>query len=102
MAAVRAPSDLELPLPAQLDAVWPALTPDGAQSLARELLAAVREAKEKDDLRPVQEVIEAWYRSLLFIQKHGSEGALLKEVEKEEEGDADLLSLEQVRAELGL
>ena len=85
-AAIREPRDLELP--AEEEALLGAiqqllhgdskfsefaqmLTDKGVREFAGELVAALVQAKHDNDLRPVQEVIESWYRTSLFIKEPG-------------------------------
>ncbi len=47
------------------------LTDAGARAFSNELVAALVRAKAQDDLRPLLEVVEAWYRTLVLIQDPG-------------------------------
>jgi len=96
-APVLEPANLDLPLPAQLEAVRPALSENGAKLFLEQLLDAIAQAKETNDLRPVQEVIEAWYRSLLFVQAPGHEEAMNA---APDEGKG--LTHDEVKARLGI
>lgn len=77
LAPVRVPLDLELPAPEQVHAVMDRLTPEGAVKFVGELMAALEAARTQNDLRPVQEVTEAWYRTLLFVNKYEGEAPLI-------------------------
>lgn len=44
-----------------------ALTEEGGQAFFTEVAAAMEESRRKGDLRPLNEVYEAWYRTLIFI-----------------------------------
>lgn len=52
------------------------LDEDRAKEFVNELLKAIAVAKEQDDVTQINEVIEAWYRTMLFLQKEGFEGSL--------------------------
>jgi hypothetical protein len=47
------------------------LDDDRAKEFLNDLLKAIAEAKEKDDVTAINDVIEAWYRTVLFLQKEG-------------------------------
>jgi hypothetical protein len=47
------------------------LTEAGAQAFSRELVAALVRAKAEDDLRPLLQVVEAWYRTLVLVRDPG-------------------------------
>ena len=49
--------------------VLTALEPEGAQKFVGEMLDALAEAKENDDVTPINDVITSWYRTMLFAQK---------------------------------
>jgi hypothetical protein len=61
---------IELPSREQLEAVQASLNPEGAQEFAEEFFEALWLSKERGDLRPVQDVIDAWYGSLLLVKKY--------------------------------
>lgn len=110
-AAIRQPRDLELP--ADEEALLAAiqqllhgdskfsefaqmLTDKGVRAFAGELVSALVQAKRENDLRPVQDVIEAWYRTSLFIRDPG----FLKALEDEEAEEP--ISRQERRGLLGL
>ena len=110
-SAIRQPRDLELP--AEEDALLAAiqqllhgdpkfsefaqmLTDKGVRGFAGELVSALVQAKHENDLRPVQEVIESWYRTSLFIREPGFLKAL------GDEGAEEPISREERRRLLGL
>lgn len=47
------------------------LTDAGAREFSNELVAALVRAKAEDGLRPLLEVVEAWYRTLVLVQDPG-------------------------------
>jgi hypothetical protein len=74
--AIRQPRDLSLP-----GDIWPVLeqhfktdevlanlSPQGEQLFRTEVLEAIRKSITSNDLRPIQEVLEAWYRTLVLIK----------------------------------
>jgi len=61
---------MELPTPEQVEAVKASLNAEGAEAFAEEFFQAMWLSKERGDLRPVQDVIDAWYGSLLLVQKY--------------------------------
>lgn len=52
--------------------VFDALSEEGAKRFALELMTSLMEAKEKADLSPVNSVITAWYRTMLFVEEPGA------------------------------
>jgi hypothetical protein len=68
-----------------VDVIVHALRPDVAQEFLNELLAAIAQAKNSDDVTPINDVIEAWYRTMLFVKKPGFKDALAKAIDPERE-----------------
>lgn len=110
-SAIRQPRDLQFPADeaSLIDAIRSVLhgdskfqefsqmlTDKGVREFAGELVEAVIQAKHANDLRPIQDVIEAWYRTSLFIRDPG----FLKAVA--EDDDEELISREERRRLLGL
>lgn len=62
--AVTHLSDLRLPEVSQLNG----MAEDGAGRLLQEIMDAVAAGKSDNDHRPLEMVIDSWYRSLLFWQ----------------------------------
>ena len=62
------PRDLDLP-PEVFDVLLSALTEEGRANFERDLLRAIQQAQQRNNLRPVREVLEAWYRTLI-VRKH--------------------------------
>ncbi len=66
---IRVPEDLPLPKP-DVRKVFANLTPEGAKDFAQEILEALEKSRDQRDLRAVVEVVEAWHRTLLFVEDH--------------------------------
>jgi hypothetical protein len=64
---ISRPGDLNLP-PEVFDVLLNALTDEGRANFERDLLQAIQRAQERNNLRPVREVLEAWYRTLIVRQ----------------------------------
>jgi hypothetical protein len=65
-AAITSVSDLEIPYDDErIPAITRRLTPTGRQNFLNELLAALAQAQATGNLRAVQEVITAWYRTAI-------------------------------------
>lgn len=56
----------DLDLPPEAREVFTHLTEDGSTQFSQEIIAALWQAQEKGNLRPVKDVVDAWYRSLLI------------------------------------
>lgn len=93
--ALVAPSQLRLPMPEQMNAVLPHLSPEGTSAFLHEVLTALQAAQANNDLRPVQEVVEAWFRTLLLRQHPEHPEAIHRSTSGE-----PLLSADELRAEL--
>jgi uncharacterized protein DUF6247 len=67
VADIRQPADLVLPpeLEEVFSEFFPHLTEADWAQFIRELAQAFVASKEKNNLRPLQEVIHAWYRTLV-------------------------------------
>jgi hypothetical protein len=63
---IERPEDLALP--PEAEEVFDHLTEEGARNFSREIMHALYQAQAKGNLRPVRDVVEAWYRSLLLKQ----------------------------------
>jgi hypothetical protein len=59
----------DLGLPPEAGEVFESLTESGDDHFSREIVQALLVAQAKGDLRPVLDVVEAWYRTLL-VRKH--------------------------------
>jgi hypothetical protein len=53
----------------QLSHLVEALTPTGGRAFARDVISATVRAKAEGDLRPINLVVESWYRTLLFLSR---------------------------------
>lgn len=73
------------------------LTDKGVRLFARDIVRAIVEAKRTNDLRPVQETIDSWFRTSLLMRDPG----FLKALAREEE-DEEPIAREERRKLLGL
>ncbi|HEV8149559.1 MAG TPA: DUF6247 family protein [Gemmatimonadales bacterium] len=53
-----------------------ALTDEGLAAFQRDLLQAIQRAQQRNNLRPVREVLESWYRTLVVRQDPDFEASL--------------------------
>src|SRR5688500_410372 len=65
---VTRPEELSIACPERIAEVLEYLTDEGARDLAEQMFTALARAKAAGDLRPVNEVLESHYRTLLFLQ----------------------------------
>jgi hypothetical protein len=91
---ITRPSELELPPEARL--VLANLTPFGRQHFIDEIFLAMEEAKRRDDWRPVQRVVRAWYRTLI-LRSDPKYAANLRSGGAPDRGEAR--TMEQIRSE---
>jgi hypothetical protein len=80
--------------------VFASLTPDGQTQFISEFVEALFEARQTDNLRPLQDVVEAWYRTLVASRSPEYEAAVAWAAE-DEPAAKDLLDLQQLRERLG-
>ncbi len=101
---IRDPGELQLP---EADEVLDSLTADGAKEFSAEMLAAIRKLKETRDFRPLQDTIDAWYKSLQFHRQMSPQdytamredtAAIEERIQNDDEGQ----SFEELREELRL
>ncbi|HYP22942.1 MAG TPA: DUF6247 family protein [Actinomycetota bacterium] len=59
----------ELGLPSEAREVFDRLTTEGARAFSRDIVQALLEAQARGNLRPVRDVVDAWYRTLQFVQQ---------------------------------
>lgn len=59
----------DLSLPPEAEEVFDHLGEHGAERFSREIIQALFRAQTRGDLRPVLDVVESWYRTLL-IRSH--------------------------------
>ena len=71
MPADRLTAPRDLSLTPRVEKVLRALDNDAKMRMLDQLLDAFAEAREKEDLTPINDVIEAWYRSMLFVAEGG-------------------------------
>jgi hypothetical protein len=71
--AKQQPSDLYSPhdqiTKDMLATVSRSLSPEGWADFAKDLTAALAESKRSNDLRPLNTMIEAWYRTFVFMSR---------------------------------
>ena len=72
---IRIPADLDLPHE-HFRVLTEALTEQGRLNFALERIDAIERAQARNDLRPVRDTIEAWYRTFLIRQTPGYEANL--------------------------
>ncbi len=65
LRAAKLRSAQDLNLPPEMDGVLGRLGPDDTARFSREIVAAIAASEQTNDLRPVRDVIEAWYRTVL-------------------------------------
>jgi hypothetical protein len=93
----------ELWLPARLDRaseIFASLTPDGKTQFISEFVTALYEARKTDNLRPLQDVVEGWYRTLVANRSPEYEAGIAWASEHEPSSD-ELLDLPELRERLG-
>lgn len=100
-APLREPKQLDIPEEAleAFDHLAEHPTEQGRQQFTSELLRALHEAAVRNDLAPVQYVVESWYRTLLFMAEPNTE-ALLEWAETCDVSDAK--TVEELRASWGV
>lgn len=69
------------------------LPPDMARQLVRQFLAAVDRSRTQEDLRPLDDIVQSWFRSLMFMSRPRFE-ALWVEAQGT---DGPRLTLEDIR-----
>ena len=76
--AISRPKDLEMPPEARqvFNDLFPHLTEDGKQDLVNDVMEAVERAQRENNLRPLQETIEAWYHTLIVMNDEGFDASL--------------------------
>jgi hypothetical protein len=94
------PAELRLPArPERVSEVFASLGPDGKTQFISELVEALFEARQTDNLRPLQDVVEGWYRTLVANRSPDYEAAVAWAGEHEPAAE-DLLDLQQLRERL--
>jgi hypothetical protein len=72
-----------------------ALTQEGMSEIMRQIMEAVDRSRESGSLRPLNVVVESWYRTLVFLQRDGFEEKWNAVPEMVKEGSR--LSLEDIQ-----
>jgi len=65
--AISSPRDLDLSHE-QFKVLLDALNEEGRENFTSDLVKAIEAAQARNNLRPVKEVLEAWYRTLVVRQ----------------------------------
>lgn len=93
MPTMQRPSDLRISdeVAEAFATLSPHLTAKGQQQFTREIVAALRDASKQNNLAPVQDVIEAWYRTLVVMSAPGHEEEMARG-----EGDPDPANAESL------
>jgi hypothetical protein len=86
-------------LPPRVAAVLGDLTDEGRMQFVGELLEAIAAAQQTDDLRPVVDVIDAWYRTLT-VRAHPRYEEVVDRVTTQP--PKEHATLDDVRSRLGL
>jgi hypothetical protein len=94
---ISSPRDLNLP-PEVFDVLLKALTDEGRANFERDLLRAIQRAQKRNNLRPVREVLEAWYRTLIVRQHPDYQESLAWARQSE---DLDGKTVDELTQELG-
>jgi hypothetical protein len=78
------------------------LKPAGIQMFARDIVMAVYKSQQTGDFRALQDVIEAWYRSLRFIRDPGFREAVTGQEALQAKGERRVFESDEIRERLGL
>ena len=93
---ISSPRDLDLPAEV-FDVLLNALTDEGRADFERELLQAIQRAQQRNNLRPVREVLEAWYRTLIVRQHPDFEASMAR---ARESTDRDGMTVDELMQDL--
>lgn len=93
-------TDFQLPEERMLEEVFGALSEEGAKEFSGEIVRAIGIARSTGDLRPVQNVLLAWFRTLRFVRKPGFAESLAQADGLLARGLDEGLDLESLRDEL--
>ena len=91
-------------MPARLERaneVFASLTARGRAKFISEFVEALYEARSTDNLRPLQDVVEAWYRTLVARRSPDYEAGIAWAREHEPSPD-DLVDVQELRERLGI
>jgi len=103
-SAERITHPAELWLPSRLeraDEVFASLSPSGRTRFISEFVQALYEARSTDNLRPLQDVVETWYRTLVARRSLGYEAGIAWAREHEPSPD-DLVDVQELRGRMGI
>ncbi len=72
-AQIREPEGLFEPdfQDARVDEIAENLSPDGSREFFRQIFQAVAQSRREGDLRYLNEVLESWYRTMIFVSTPG-------------------------------
>lgn len=96
---ISRPRDLDLP-PEVFDVLLESLTEQGRANFERQLLEALRLAQKRNNLRPVREVLESWYRTLV-VRQHPDYQASLAAARQEPYREGEGETVDELMRELG-
>jgi hypothetical protein len=94
----------QLWLPARLERaneLFASLTPSGQAQFISEFVQALYEARRTDNLRPLQDVVEAWYRTLVARRSPDYEAGIAWARDHEPSSD-DLVDVQELRERMGI
>jgi hypothetical protein len=94
LGAEKITSPRQLELPPEAGEVLNELTESGRQRFIAEILDALQASRKANDLRPVQDVIVAWYRSMLAVRSPTYEAGIEWALSGDE---GETLTLEEFR-----
>lgn len=94
---IRSPADLDLP--PQAHEVFQNLSPYGREVFIGELFEALDESARKDNLRPLKDTIEAWYRTLIVRQDPNYEDNMKRAARSHPRKG---ISLDEVKGRIGV
>lgn len=93
---LREPEELYVPpdfSKKDLDAILENLTPEGGRDFVGQIMEAMERAKNEGDLRPINLVVESWYRTLIFLSR-----SRFNELwDEAQEAEGPRLTLEDIR-----
>ncbi len=93
---LREPEELYFPpdiSESKLKKILKGLTREAGREFAGQVLSALKRAQKEGDLRPVNMVVESWYRSLLFLSRPKFE----QKWDEADQATGPRLSLDEIR-----
>jgi hypothetical protein len=81
--------------------VFASLSPSGRARFISEFVQALYEARSTDNLRPLQDVVETWYRTLVARRSPDYEAGIAWAREHEPSRD-DLVDVQELRGRMGI